>query len=173
MPKKPSVFKWRLFPKLLELFSSKTTQLPYISFYKQIKTTTELHRQWFFAWQRPTLPGPFGPSTIGARGLNGRVRDGYVWNPSAIATKRDLSKHELLKIKSELKIIHTLECCTDFHFRDYSLKTRSETKPATRTCNLDKPSTDQYWSAPCITALPHCMFQSQISFRIQFSENNL
>ena len=41
------------------------------------------------AWQRPTLPGPFGPSTIGAGGLNGRVRDGYVWNPSAIATKRD------------------------------------------------------------------------------------
>ena len=40
------------------------------------------------AWRLPTLPGPFGPSTIGARGLNGRVRDGYVWNPSAIATKR-------------------------------------------------------------------------------------
>ena len=32
-------------------------------------------------------PGPFGPSTIGAGGLNGRVRDGYAWNPSAIATK--------------------------------------------------------------------------------------
>ena len=41
-----------------------------------------------FAWRLPTLPGPCGPSTIGARGLNGRVRDGYVWNPSAIATKR-------------------------------------------------------------------------------------
>ncbi len=41
------------------------------------------------AWRRPTLPGPCGPSTIGAGGLNGRVRDGYVWNPSAIATKRD------------------------------------------------------------------------------------
>jgi hypothetical protein len=42
-----------------------------------------------YAWRRPTLPGPCGPSTIGAGGLNGRVRDGYVWNPSAIATKRD------------------------------------------------------------------------------------
>ena len=41
-----------------------------------------------YAWRRPTLPGPCGPSTIGAGGLNGRVRDGYVWNPSAIATKR-------------------------------------------------------------------------------------
>ena len=43
------------------------------------------------AWRRPTLPGPFGPSTIGAGGLNGRVRDGYAWNPSAIATKRALA----------------------------------------------------------------------------------
>src|SRR5690606_32820141 len=40
------------------------------------------------AWQRPTLPGPRGPSTIGAGGLNGRVRDGYAWFPSAIITKR-------------------------------------------------------------------------------------
>ena len=40
------------------------------------------------AWQRPTLPGPCGPSTIGAGRLNGRVRDGYAWDPSAIATKR-------------------------------------------------------------------------------------
>ena len=40
------------------------------------------------AWRRPTLPGPCGPSTIGAGGLNGRVRYGYAWNPSAIDTKR-------------------------------------------------------------------------------------
>ena len=40
------------------------------------------------AWRRPTLPGPCGPSTIGAGGLNGRVRYGNVWFPSAIATKR-------------------------------------------------------------------------------------
>jgi hypothetical protein len=45
------------------------------------------------AWQRPTLPGPFGPSTIGAGRLNGRVRDGYAWFPSAIVTKPDFSKH--------------------------------------------------------------------------------
>src|ERR1700704_6311616 len=38
--------------------------------------------------RRPTLPGPCGPSTIGAEGLNGRVRDGYAWFPFAIATKR-------------------------------------------------------------------------------------
>ncbi len=43
-------------------------------------------------WQRPTLPGPCGPSTIGAGGLNGRVRDGYAWNPSAIATRSKFFK---------------------------------------------------------------------------------
>jgi hypothetical protein len=41
----------------------------------------------FVAWQRPTLPGAFAPSTIGAGGLNGRVRDGYVCVPSAIITR--------------------------------------------------------------------------------------
>ena len=73
-----------------------------------------------FAWRRPTLPGPCGPSTIGARGLNGRVRDGYVWNPSAIATKRAfVQQMRSRSIRSdtavwmngsavvELKIIHT------------------------------------------------------------------
>ena len=40
------------------------------------------------AWQCPTLPEPCGSSTIGAEGLNGRVRDGYVWFPFAIITKR-------------------------------------------------------------------------------------
>src|SRR5690606_7207523 len=51
-----------------------------------------LQQVFFFntAWRRPTLPGPCGPSTIGAGGLNGRVRDGNVWFPSAIATKREL-----------------------------------------------------------------------------------
>ncbi len=52
-----------------------------------------------FAWRRPTLPGPCGPSTIGAGGLNGRVRDGYVWNPSAIATKRDFCAASLLRYR--------------------------------------------------------------------------
>ena len=40
------------------------------------------------AWQRPTLPEPCGPSTIGAGGLNGRVRDGNAWFPSAVVTKQ-------------------------------------------------------------------------------------
>jgi hypothetical protein len=40
------------------------------------------------AWQRPTLPEPCGSSTLGAGGLNGRVRDGNAWFPSAIITKR-------------------------------------------------------------------------------------
>jgi hypothetical protein len=43
-----------------------------------------------FAWQRPTLPGTCVPSTIGAGGLNGRVRDGNECVPSAIATRQVL-----------------------------------------------------------------------------------
>jgi hypothetical protein len=52
----------------------------------------------FFAWQRSTLPEPCGSSTIDAGGLNGRVRDGNAWFPSAIVTKRDVSarKHQYL-----------------------------------------------------------------------------
>jgi hypothetical protein len=34
--------------------------------------------------RRPTLPGPEGPSTIGAGGLNCRVRDGTGCFPAAI-----------------------------------------------------------------------------------------
>ena len=36
--------------------------------------------------RRPTLPGPCGPSTIGAEGLNGSVRNGKRCFPLAIAT---------------------------------------------------------------------------------------
>ena len=39
------------------------------------------------AWQRPTLP-PSSGSTIGAAGLNFRVRDGNGWNPCAIVTRQ-------------------------------------------------------------------------------------
>ena len=37
-------------------------------------------------WQRPTLPGGCPPSTIGAGGLNDRVRDGSGCTPTALAT---------------------------------------------------------------------------------------
>src|SRR5687767_4285361 len=37
--------------------------------------------------RRPTLPGPLDPSTIGAGGLNFRVRNGNGWDPSAMATE--------------------------------------------------------------------------------------
>ena len=55
------------------------------------------------AWQRPTLPGPCGPSTIGAGGLNGRVRDGYAWNPSAVATKPAFQRKNNRSFKTELE----------------------------------------------------------------------
>jgi hypothetical protein len=37
--------------------------------------------------RRPTLPGTLVPSTIGAGGLNYRVRNGYGCDPTAIATE--------------------------------------------------------------------------------------
>ena len=37
--------------------------------------------------RRPTLPGAYAPSTIGAGGLNFRVRNGNGWFPAAIATE--------------------------------------------------------------------------------------
>ena len=40
-----------------------------------------------YAWQRPTLPGVFTPSTIGAGGLNDGVRNGNRCGPSAIITR--------------------------------------------------------------------------------------
>ena len=36
--------------------------------------------------QRPTLPGTLVPSTIGAEGLDDRVRNGNGYNPFAVAT---------------------------------------------------------------------------------------
>src|SRR5579884_657133 len=38
-------------------------------------------------WRRPTLEGPCGPTTIGAGGLNCRVRDGNGWNPAAMIAR--------------------------------------------------------------------------------------
>lgn len=40
-------------------------------------------------WQFPTLPPRLQGSTIGARGLNFRVRDGNGCDPSAIATRKN------------------------------------------------------------------------------------
>src|SRR5215207_1926613 len=37
-------------------------------------------------WQRPTLPRSYPRSTIGARTLNCRVRDGAGWTRTALAT---------------------------------------------------------------------------------------
>ena len=56
-----------------------------------VKISSQVGRtymKWNSAWQRPTLPEPCGPSTIGAGGLNGRVRDGNAWFPSAVITKQ-------------------------------------------------------------------------------------
>src|SRR5690606_36914903 len=91
------------------------------------------------AWQRPTLPGPCGPSTIGAGGLNGRVRDGNAWIPSAIITKR---------------IQVAAQPCAATMFRTdlllcasaYSLKTGYETR--TRKCFFELPQIGLFGGSP-------------------------
>ena len=42
--------------------------------------------------RRPTLPHTYACSTIGAEGLNYRVRDGNGWNPLAMVTQSDFGK---------------------------------------------------------------------------------
>ena len=81
-------------------------------------------------WRRPTLPGPFGPSTIGAGRLNFRVRNGNGWDPAAMVTKtmRMLLEHSIASTKSPYSDssprpistgqLHTLLC---FHFRPINL----------------------------------------------------
>ncbi len=72
------------------------------------KKPAAIIRQVICAWRRPTLPGPCGPSTIGAGGLNGRVRDGNAWFPSAIATKRSVCT---LKTGYESEAAESPYCC--------------------------------------------------------------
>jgi hypothetical protein len=48
------------------------------------RTPEEPGRCQMGGWRRPTLPGPLEPSTIGAAGLNGRVRNGNGWGPCAL-----------------------------------------------------------------------------------------
>src|SRR3954447_20225294 len=66
--------------------------------------------------RRPTLPGPFGPSTIGAERLNFSVRNGKRCFPLAIATEslRDrplpgLQNCTAAKTRIGLKIRQALE----------------------------------------------------------------
>ena len=75
------------------------------------------------AWQRPTLPEPCGSSTIGAGGLNGRVRDGYAWFPSAIITKHE--EDGLLRIK-RIFMKGDASCGSGVPLQEYSLKTGCE-----------------------------------------------
>ena len=58
------------------------------------------------AWQRPTLPGAPAPSTIGAGGLNFRVRNGNGWIPSAITTRRVMVED----VCRTLKIGYGIKC---------------------------------------------------------------
>ena len=76
--------------------------------------------------RRPTLPGRFQPSTLGAWGLNCRVRDGNGWNPPAITTGyRGCNPHNCIE---EIRSNSRFEV---------------------------KASTDSYPSAPSVAGLPH------------------
>jgi hypothetical protein len=62
--------------------------------------------------QRPTLPG-INPSTISAGGLNGRVRDGNGWSPSAIATGMHLQNRTVKgQVLDRLVPVSSMHCCT-------------------------------------------------------------
>ena len=52
--------------------------------------------------RRPTLPGSLLPSTIGAGGLNFRVRNGNGCDPTAIATETFVKRVRQLRPKSDL-----------------------------------------------------------------------
>jgi hypothetical protein len=79
--------------------------------------------------RRPTLPGPCGPSTIGAEGLNGSVRKGKRCFPLAIATGNLSSPRvnaprgpEEQRDRSP-RAFKTTQCqCTDISRRKISVK---------------------------------------------------
>jgi hypothetical protein len=52
----------------------------------QLIRLSERTKQKNGGWQRPTLPRSHPRSTIGARALNCRVRDGAGWTRTALAT---------------------------------------------------------------------------------------
>ena len=54
----------------------------------------------------PTLPGALAPSTIGAGGLNFRVRDGNGWVPSAIITRPYIIQGCTLKTGCGMRTCH-------------------------------------------------------------------
>src|SRR3954469_21705273 len=94
--------------------------------YKTLPTLTNEDKK-SPAWRRPTLPGPCGPSTIGAGGLNGRVRDGYAWNPSAIITRPVMrrSRHDPHVYRQQC---YTLRCRCALCYKACALKTGCEVK---------------------------------------------
>jgi hypothetical protein len=59
-------------------------------------STTELLRNNYNAWRRPTLTGTRVPTTIGAEELNFRVRNGNGCGLFAIVTRRFCQRHLLL-----------------------------------------------------------------------------
>ena len=63
--------------------------------------------------QRPTLPRSHPRSTIGARELNFRVRDGIGWDLSAIVTGKTLKREKLRKGKGlEVSIVYEKRSCS-------------------------------------------------------------
>ena len=64
--------------------------------------------------QRPTLPPGYPGSTIGAGGLNGRVRNGNGCDPSAMVTGMNLSKIERSRPEQVLpRALHSMTTTED------------------------------------------------------------
>ena len=55
---------------------------------RQEEISAEAGKRKAGGWRRPSLPGAYAPSTIGAGGLNGRVREGTGCTPTARVTNR-------------------------------------------------------------------------------------
>jgi hypothetical protein len=55
---------------------------------EQKEISAEAEKEKAGGWRRPSLPGAYAPSTIGAGGLNGRVREGTGCTPTARVTNR-------------------------------------------------------------------------------------
>ena len=55
--------------------------------------------------RRPTLPHSYPCSTIGAKGLNFRVRDGFGCFPFAITTEKNCMRYKLIKTLNSIKIV--------------------------------------------------------------------
>ena len=112
--------------------------------------------------RRPTLPGAYAPSTIGAGGLNFRVRNGNGWfpaanatgNPSCSAPRALHSEHARLDSSSPRPIsTGQLNALLRFHVRPINLVFYQGPYPRTVGGLILEPAShlDAFSAYPCRT----------------------